>query len=62
MLKYTNLIYKDIYARYLVARGVGVKWDGAYSDHGIMNPERSRTMSDVYTTYLKVYDQSKEPV
>jgi hypothetical protein len=26
MLKLTNVIYKDIYARYLVSRGIGVRW------------------------------------
>jgi hypothetical protein len=34
---YINLIYKDIYARYLVSRGIGVEWEGCYADVGVMN-------------------------
>ncbi len=37
MDKYVNLIYKDIYARYLVSRGIGVEWNGFYADRGVMN-------------------------
>jgi hypothetical protein len=35
---YINLIYKDIYARYLVSKGVGVDWNGYFADRGVMNP------------------------
>jgi hypothetical protein len=35
--KYVNLIYKDIYARYLVSKGVGVEWNGFFADRGVMN-------------------------
>ena len=24
--KYINLIYKDVYARYLISKGIGVEW------------------------------------
>lgn len=57
MLKLTTLIYKDIYARYLVARGIGVRWEGGYAQNGMMNPDVGKGMSDLYKTYLNVYDQ-----
>lgn len=34
---YINLIYKDVYARYLISKGVGVEWDGFYADVGVIN-------------------------
>ena len=34
---YINLIYKDIYARYLISRGIGVDWPGHYSQYGVVN-------------------------
>lgn len=35
--QYINLIYKDIYARYLVSKEVGVDWEGFYANTGVMN-------------------------
>lgn len=60
MQKLTNLIYKDVYARYLVSRGLGVKWEGAYAMNGMMNPETGKAISDVYKTYLKIYDHGTQ--
>lgn len=34
---YINLIYKDVYARYLISKGVGVEWKGFYADVGVTN-------------------------
>jgi hypothetical protein len=34
---YINLIYKDVYARYLINKGVGVEWKGFYADVGVTN-------------------------
>ncbi len=34
---YINLIYKDIYARYLISKGIGIEWNGFYSDTGVVN-------------------------
>jgi hypothetical protein len=35
---YVNIIYKDIYARYIMSKGLGVEWKGFYSNYGVVNP------------------------
>jgi hypothetical protein len=38
MDKYINTVYKDIYARYLVNKDLGVEWKGRFSSYGMLNP------------------------
>lgn len=59
MLKLTNIVYKDIYARYLIARGFGVQWQGDNSSVGALNPEPVQEISAIYRTYLKAYKEGK---
>ncbi len=40
MDKYINAVYKDIYARYLVGKGIGVEWSGRYSTYGMLNSKK----------------------
>jgi hypothetical protein len=40
MNKYINAVYKDIYARYLVSKGVGVEWNGKHATYGVMNSQK----------------------
>jgi hypothetical protein len=35
---YVNAVYKDVYARYLTARGVAVEWEGEFATAGALNP------------------------
>lgn len=42
---YINLLYKDIYARYLISKGVGVNWNGCYADFGVVNPQSTQEHS-----------------
>jgi len=37
MDKYINTVYKDIYARYLVNKGIGIEWKGRFSSYGMLN-------------------------
>lgn len=57
MLKLTNVVYKDIYARYLVARGFGVRWQGDNSSVGGLNPEAVQDVAVIYHTYLKTFKE-----
>jgi len=50
-----TVIYKDIYTRYLVARGFGVQWNGDNSNVGVLNPELAQDAATIYRTYLKAY-------
>lgn len=59
MLKLTNVVYKDIYARYLIARGFGVTWEGDNSSVGAMNPHPKHDISAVYQTYLNLFKEGK---
>lgn len=34
---YINIIYKDIYARYLLSKGIGIDWEGYYAKSGAVN-------------------------
>lgn len=42
---YINLLYKDIYARYLISKGVGVEWNGSFADYGVANPQATQEHS-----------------
>lgn len=42
---YVNAVYKDVYARYLTARGVAVEWQGDFATAGVLNPFQSLRLS-----------------
>ena len=39
--QYVSLIYKDVYARYLVSKGVGVEWLSFGAEAGVLSPYSS---------------------
>ena len=57
--KYCNLIYKDIYARFLISKGVGVEWQGRYSQFGVVNPKEEKGSSSPYGLFITALEQGK---
>ena len=54
MDKYINTVYKDIYARYLINKGVGLEWKGTHSSYGMLNSANlSSSPTSLITDFIK---------
>lgn len=53
ILTMTTVLYKDIYARYLIERNIGVEWHGDYSRMGAMNPMVGDDPKEAYNFYVQ---------
>jgi hypothetical protein len=31
-------LYKDIFARFIIAKGIGIEWESSFARYGVMNP------------------------
>ena len=52
-----NLLYKDIYARYMISRGIGVDWNCDQSRYGVVNDSHvsfEATTKQVFSSFLNL--------
>lgn len=54
-----NLIYKDIYARFLVSKGIGINWEGRYSGLGVMNSNEEIVRLSPYHLFVRALESGK---
>lgn len=63
MDKYINTVYKDIYARYLINKGIGVEWKGQYSSYGVLNSSKLSTSPfSIITDFIRANLENIEKI
>ena len=54
---YVNLVYKDIFSRFLVSKGIGTEWNASSPSHGFMNRSHSSIEGKFYNWLLKLINK-----
>ena len=50
--EYINIVYKDIFSRFLISKGIGVEWEGCHSGYGVLNGNEEIKGNYVYSWLL----------